>query len=276
MNGKGGWLRKGLKLLMHILVFLLLTVLTQVGGVVYVLALIATKIWQPQFRFKLLLIFVVIYSLTIFVFVPILAPLGGREKVKNRFNVEPVNYIGGLMNRNYVTPELNKYLDEVSQYLAKTNPSLKLRYLDACFPFFDGFPLLPHLSHNDGNKIDVSLVYENADEMIINKSKSITGYGVFEQPSNMEINQTEQCIKKGFWQYDFPKYLTLGTKNEELVFSTDGTKDLLVSLLSSKKLQKVFIEPHLKRRLGLTDSRIRYQGCHSVRHDDHIHVQINQ
>ncbi|MFT5619364.1 MAG: hypothetical protein ACI85I_002607, partial [Arenicella sp.] len=38
---------------------------------------------------------------------------------------------------------------------------------------------------------------------------------------------------------------------------------------------KVFIEPHLKTRLGLENySKIRFHGCQAVRHDDHIHVQL--
>lgn len=39
-------------------------------------------------------------------------------------------------------------------------------------------------------------------------------------------------------------------------------------------LQKIFIEPHLKNALGITDSHIRFQGCRAARHDDHIHIQV--
>ena len=41
-------------------------------------------------------------------------------------------------------------------------PGTILNYLEANFPFIDKFPLLPHLSHNDGKKLDVSFHYVNA------------------------------------------------------------------------------------------------------------------
>ena len=35
-----------------------------------------------------------------------------------------------------------------------------------------------------------------------------------------------------------------------------------------------WLEPHLKNRLGITHSKLRFQGCQAVRHDDHIDVQM--
>ena len=32
--------------------------------------------------------------------------------------------------------------------------------------------------------------------------------------------------------------------------------------------------PHLKARLGLNSNKVRFHGCHAVRHDDHFHVQL--
>ncbi|WEX89606.1 hypothetical protein PZN02_003519 [Sinorhizobium garamanticum] len=39
-------------------------------------------------------------------------------------------------------------------------------------------------------------------------------------------------------------------------------------------LEKVFIEPHVKNALGITDGHVRFQGCRAARHDDHIHIQV--
>ena len=45
--------------------------------------------------------------------------------------------------------------------------------------------------------------------------------------------------------------------------------------IQNKAIKKIFIEPHLKTRWGLKNyQKIRYHGCHAVRHDDHIHVQL--
>ncbi len=147
-------------------------------------------------------------------------------------------------------------------------------YLDANFPFIDNFPLLPHLSHNDGKKLDLSLVYETKEGKISSDQKSNSGYGVYEEPKQGESNQIEVCLNSGYFQYDFPKYLTFGSKNSELQFSATGTKTLISAILKEKNLHKIFIEPHLKDRLNLTDHRIRYHGCKAVRHDDHIHLEI--
>ncbi len=39
-------------------------------------------------------------------------------------------------------------------------------------------------------------------------------------------------------------------------------------------LEKVLLEPHLVRRLGLSSPLLRFQGCRAARHDDHLHLQI--
>ncbi len=40
-------------------------------------------------------------------------------------------------------------------------------------------------------------------------------------------------------------------------------------------LSVYIIEPYLKKSLGLgTESKIRFQGCQAVRHDDHIHLEL--
>lgn len=177
-----------------------------------------------------------------------------------------------FLNRNYVKPDLNRLLHEREKQLKGTN--IEIFYLDANFPFVNNFPLLPHLSHNDGEKIDLSLIYENSEGQITNKQKSISGYGVFEDPKQNETNQVKKCIESGYFQYDYPKYMTFGTINSDLIFSIKGTKKLIESLLKNQSLGMLFIEPHLKQRLGLNDDRVRYHGCRSVRHDDHIHLQL--
>jgi hypothetical protein len=37
---------------------------------------------------------------------------------------------------------------------------------------------------------------------------------------------------------------------------------------------KIFVEPPLAAQLGLSDPKIRFQGCRAARHDDHIHIQL--
>jgi hypothetical protein len=39
-------------------------------------------------------------------------------------------------------------------------------------------------------------------------------------------------------------------------------------------VERVFIEPYLAKRLGVSSPRLRFQGCGAARHDDHVHVEI--
>ncbi|WP_066629500.1 hypothetical protein [Labilibacter marinus] len=263
---------KILKVMGYAFSVLLLTILTQVGGVVFIVSsLVAARL---KFRFRKLVSFVVLYVVATFIIVPMLASVMGREPIGSFTNVKPGSYLTILLNRNYVTPKLNQTLKNISDELAQTSPSIKLQYLDACFPFINKFPLLPHLSHNDGKKIDFCLVYEDEDGEVKNRMKSISGYGVFEKPEPNEFNQTAFCKKKGYWQYDFPKYLTLGAINTNLQFSPNGNRMVLDIIIRNKAVQKVFVERHLLSRINLSHPKLRFQGCGAVRHDDHIHMQI--
>jgi len=157
--------------------FLLLTIASQIGGMIYLITLFINKKWNKQFKGKSVLIFLSTYLLFTFLIVPFIAPIFGRERVKNIPNISPTNYFTIVLNRNYVKPEMNLLLESVADNLSQINPDIEINYLDANFPFIDKFPLLPHLSHNDGKKIDLSFIYETPDEKITNKKKSVSGYG---------------------------------------------------------------------------------------------------
>tara|TARA_R110002073_G_scaffold89852_8_gene212586 strand:- start:17247 stop:17867 length:621 start_codon:yes stop_codon:yes gene_type:complete len=206
--------------------------------------------------------------------VPGIAPLFGRVKITNKESINSRTFFTKLLNRNYVSPKMHSALTDISLKINKMYPGIQLIYLDANFPFSDGFPLLPHLSHNDGNKIDISFIYDDENGRISNLKPSNSGYGFFEKPTKEETNQTEICKNQGYWQYDYPKYLTLGT-NSKLQFNSKATKKLIELIINNATTEKVFIEPHLKTRLHLANSKIRFHGCKAVRHDDHIHVQVN-
>lgn len=262
-----------LLLLLGLLIsFALLTVITQIGGLVLLGSLFVIrrfKITKWTLKFAA---FIALYLITTWLFIPPIARFFGREKVAHVGSISPVNYMTVFLNRNYVRSELNTVLQHSDKKLAASG--IHIKYLDAGFPFIDGFPLLPHLSHNDGKKLDISLIYQQPSGEISNEKKSLSGYGVFEEPIAGEFNQTDECKRRGYFQYDFPKYMTFGKVNDDLVYSNKGTRQLMEALLKNSQLGKVFIEPHLRERLKLVDQRIRFQGCGAVRHDDHIHIQL--
>jgi hypothetical protein len=266
-------MKKMLKIILKILFFGILTITTQIGGIAYLVSIYLNKKWQTNLKLKPIITFLGVYLISTLIITPLLAPVFGREKVKHTNTIKPTNYMTVLLNRNYVKPELNKLLENTEKELK--NSRIKIYYLDANFPFINKFPLLPHLSHNDGKKIDISFVYEEISTgKISTRQKSFSGYGVFEDPKSREYNQIEKFLNKGYFQYDYAKYLTLREINNDLTFSNKGTKKIISSFLKSNLLGKLFIEPHLKNRLKLTDNKIRYHGCKAVRHDDHIHLQL--
>ena len=216
------------------------------------------------------LVFFVTYLFISIGLAPFLAPHFGREKVE--IEVLKSGYV--LANRNYVTPELNEALKSIEQSFQLHYPELKLVVLDANFPFFDGFPLLPHLSHDDGKKIDLAFVYETKDGELTNRQKSRSGYGAFTFPDDGEVDQARLCAQRGSWQYGMTAYFSFGAVNPDLVFSERANRKLLEAIVAEERIGKVFVEPHLRDRLGVFSDKIRFQGCHSVRHDDHFHIQL--
>jgi hypothetical protein len=154
-------------------------------------------------------------------------------------------------------------------------PGTRVNYLDANFPFANGFPMIPHLSHNDGRKLDLSFYYvDSKTGLATNGSPSSIGYGISELPRLNEVNTANQCSEKGFWQYSFLMKIVPQSGKKDFVFDSVRTKEL-VNIFSSKvQIEKIFIEPHLKQRLELTSNKIRFHGCRAVRHDDHVHVQV--
>lgn len=52
------------------------------------------------------------------------------------------------------------------------------------------------------------------------------------------------------------------------------TATLMQALVRHTDVGKIFLEPYLVTRMGLTGDKIRFEGCRAARHDDHIHLQL--
>jgi hypothetical protein len=265
---------KFLRYLSHILLILTFTIISQTGGIILLLVIIATHKIKKQRFLKRTATFVGVYLLFNLLITPIIAKQFGREKIKTNATIQSRMLLTDLLNRNYVKAELNQVLEKTTTEFNAKYPKIKILYLDANFPFMDNFPLLPHLSHDDGKKLDLCFIYETFDGKITNNKPSRTGYGIFAMPTSKESDTNERCQKKGYWQYDFTKYVTFGIKNKDVRLATKPTRDLVLSLIKNSKIKKIFIEPHLKYRLKLNYEKMRFHGCQAVRHDDHIHIQL--
>ena len=88
---------KVLKFILKSLLFLILTILTQIGGVVYLLSLLISPRLKIDFKGKGTVLFLLLYATSTFVIVPILAPLFGREKVIHTDKISPTNYMTVLL-----------------------------------------------------------------------------------------------------------------------------------------------------------------------------------
>ena len=190
-------------------------------------------------------------------------------------HIRPVTIWTCLLNRNYVRPELRDLAYHVADNMASKYPGTTLNYLDCSFPFINGFPLFPHLSHNDGKKIDLSFCYNNSQTGIeTNDVPSAIGYGICEEPKANEINTAEDCGRKGFWQYNLLRQIVPQGNKAIFTLNETKTKGLVEFFASEDATGKIFIEPHLVKRLQLNSNKIRFHGCRAVRHDDHLHVQL--
>lgn len=274
---------QALKVFLSVLIFIVLTAITQVGGIIYLLwipvgRLINKKIAQWFYRFLARLgSFLLIYLLFTFLIIPALAKKAGRVAlpVMETGHIQPLHFYTCILNRHYVKPELKEALLLAANKLHNQFSSTVINYLDAGFPFLDGFPLLPHLSHNDGKKVDLAFRYKDAvSGNPVNGSPSAWGYGVCEEPNAAEVSTATFCRMKGYKQYSAMKDFVSQADKKNYLFDEEQTRALIQNLVAIKTINTIFIEPHLKIRMDLDDKKIKFQGCHSVRHDDHIHVQI--
>lgn len=272
-----------LKILLVLILVFVLTMLTQVGGIILLISLLLNRFVARRFNtfwtktIASVMTFMVLYLVSVFVFVPIIAKPFGRVALLffEERHVQPTTVLTCLLNRHYVRPELKEITFKVGEGMNKKYPGTTLNYLDANFPFMDEFPLLPHLSHDDGKKLDVSFLYmEAASNERSNEVPSWLGYGVCEEPKTGEEDRPGYCARQGFWQYSFlPKVISQEYKSE-FRFDTQRTRSLVNYFISHDRIGKIFIEPHLKTRMKLENKKIRLHGCQAVRHDDHLHVQL--
>jgi hypothetical protein len=273
---------KILKISSLIVAVILLTVVTQVGGIILLLSLPLRIVINRRTNRKLIqrllhaTAFITLYLVAVFVLVPIIAKPFGRVPLPafESKHVRPTNIFTCLMLRNYIRPEMRQIVYGVADKMNQKYPGSIVNYLDANFPFYNGFPLFPHLSHNDGKKLDISFYYKMKDHLDSNDVPSFIGYGVCEGPLPGEEDKPSLCRNKGYWQYNALEGIVSQKKKSDFIFDDERTRTLITQFTSHNKIEKLFIEPHLKTRMKLTHAKIRYHGCQAVRHDDHIHVQL--
>lgn len=246
-----------LRFIGHSFAVLTLTVITQVGGLAWVIALFFRR------RF---IAFVLAYAVLTVAAIWV-APKFDRVAL-SCFDDGPLqvqSWVFCALNRNYVAPELRDVLVEIADEMESRFPGTETLVLDANFPFLDGFPLLPHLSHDDGDKVDLTFFYRDNSGYLPGSTRSPLGYFAFEQ-GHTDCAPAWPTLR---WDLAFLQGLWRD-------YALDEARNAAILRLLTRdgRVRKIFVEPHLVEDLGVSHPAIRFQGCRAARHDDHIHFQL--
>ena len=171
-----------------------------------------------------------------------------------------------LTLRNFVTPEMALVAGTAAEAVARDYPGAVTLALDGSFPFLDGMPLLPHLSHDNGQKLDFAFSYMKDGTYAPGITRSLFGYWAFELDNETDCPPVWLTTR---WNMTWLQALW-----PDRPLEPERTAALARALLADPMVGKVFVEPPLARQLGLKDAKLRFQGCRAARHDDHIHAQL--
>lgn len=243
----------------HLTVVVVLTGLTQLGGLA----------WLGALRFRQRLVaFVVIYTV-IWGLAQGVAPWLGRVPIPCAGAVlREQSVLSCVLMRNFVVRDMEAVAQEAARSVALSYPGTVTLALDGGFPFIAGFPLLPHLSHDDGEKLDFAFYYrDDGGHYLPGQTRSAIGYFAFETLQEPDLCPPNWLTLR--WRLDWLQPAWRPWSLEE-----ERTAALARALLGDPRVGKVFVEPPLAKRLGLAGDKLRFQGCRAARHDDHLHVQL--
>jgi hypothetical protein len=251
---------------LHLGAIAVLTMLSQLGGLAWAGAMLVSR--RKGLRMQgFLLVFGLFYGL-IWGAAQVTAPAFGRVPLP--CSGAPLRMQSPLycaLMRNFVTPELRDVAMDAAHAVAAEHPGTITLALDGSLPFLDGLPLFPHLSHDDGEKLDFAFFYADATGYAPGQTASPLGYFAFERAG------AEQCPPAfPTLRWDMGWFQPLVRK--DLTLERDRTATLIRVLMQDPRVAKIFVEPPLASALGLSGDKLRFQGCRAARHDDHIHIQL--
>ena len=264
----------------RLLLFVLLTLLTEVGGVAYLVGSVvaarhrgraswwARRVWPC-------LTGLAVYAVLTAVVVPPVARAFGRVRLpcgtQSDGPVVAATRLTCALNRGYVRPSLLRLITELAADASRRFPGSKVTTLEGNFPLVSGFPLLPHLSHRDGKEADVAYFYRRASDgaAIPSGSPSWFGYFVYERPT-----ASEHVSCSGLWTPLRWNLRWFQPSAPEWVIDEQRTAWMLRWLKERPEVRRMFIEPYLAERLGVAGGKVHFQGCQAARHDDHIHIEV--
>lgn len=282
---KARTMQKFLRLLGNGIAVGLLTLFTQFGGLLWLACWplfywINNKItdyWQ-RVAAKTAFFSAIYLSMSFFVIPPLAKWESGRVPltVWGHPHLKPHHvFYYCVLNHHYVRPEVLASCESVAVALADAHPGAVLYYLDANFPFFDGYPLQPHFTHRHGTTMDIALHWQDAHSSEpIQGAPTPLAYGASALPLPGEVDWEDKCRQQGNWYRSIEMKMARPFYREaDFKLDEARTKALARLFAEQPNVKKILLEPHLKARLGLSRfDKVRFQGCRAARHDDHIHV----
>jgi len=265
-------------LLLYILLALILTIFTQVGGLL---------IWpflsrNPHdigwmFRIKRVAYPILSYLIGSQIILPLLSPFWGMHALpcNSSRHLQALSSITCLCNRNYIQKHALDTLKSIERSIERISPQRPILYLDANFPF-PYMHMLPHLNHSKGDGIDLAFFWKNPQTGAYERPPSPFGYGGFVQPKTPRpCNPYDTFQIAGRMALDLRwDYQWLQPFLSESTFDTSLNRTLMGFLDSQKNVQSITLEPHLHSTIG-TRKTIS-NSCKIARHDDHIYVLFQQ
>lgn len=268
-----------IRICLHGALVLGLTALSQIGGLAYLLTVLTAHLVRrsrSRRRWVYPVTFLGFY-VALSLLAAVVAPHFGRTPLpcfasdSEKLAMQSPVYCA--LNRHYVAPELKSLLFALASHVDSRFPGTVTAVLDANFPFIDGFPMLPHLSHGDGRNVDLAFYYRSTEgDYLPGRTRSPIGYWAFEEPppgSRLPCSGRDDWLTLRWDMAWFKSFLN------GYALDRDRTRAAIEWLTTSgRKLDvyKIFLEPHLVETLEIESSAVRFQGCRAARHDDHVHV----
>lgn len=170
------------------------------------------------------------------------------------------------LRRNYVRPKGLAVLEDASKAMRQAFPGGRVLYLEASWPLAKR-PMPPHLSHGDGREVDLAFYYIDLAGRPLAEPPKPWGYEAFEPPRR----EAERVCAGKRGKNDRPD----PPRDRRWRLDEARTAALIRILVADPRVRRIFIEPHLKVRLGFAKERkVRFAGCQAARHDDHVHVDF--